>query len=60
MNFKCPALQLLSLLQQIRQHYAGRFSDVRPTMRLFIWHEDQEAMASCLLRLLSEYDSLLG
>ena len=23
-------------------------------------HKDQKAMASCLLRLLSEYDSLLG
>ena len=30
------------------------------TMRLFMWHQDEKAMASCLLRLLSEYDSLSG
>ena len=52
--FECPALQ------HIRQHYAGIYSDARSTMRLFMWHKDQKAMASCLLRLLSEYDSLLG
>ena len=25
-----------------------------------MWHKDQKAVASCLLRLLSEYDSILG
>ena len=52
--FECPALQ------HIRQHYADIYSDAHSTMRLFMWHKDQKAMASCLLRLLSEYDSLLG
>ena len=46
--FECPALQ------HIRQHYAGIYSDAHSTMRLFMWHKDQKAMASCLLRLLSE------
>ena len=52
--FECPALQ------HIRQHYADIYSDAHSTMRLFMWHKDQKAVASCLLRLLSEYDSLLG
>ena len=52
--FECPALQ------HIRQHYADIYSDARSTMRLFMWHKDQKAVASCLLRLLSQCDSLLG
>ena len=51
--FECPALQ------HIRQHYADIYSDAHSTMRLLMWHKDQKAVASCLLRLLSEYDSLL-
>ena len=52
--FECPALQ------HIRQHYADIYSDARSRMRLFMWHKDQKAVASCLLSLLSQYDSLLG
>ena len=52
--FECPALQHIPL------QYTDIFSDAHSTMRLFMWHTDQKAMASCLLRLLSEYDSLLG
>ena len=36
---ECPALQ------HIRQHYANLFSDAHSTMRLFMWHTDQKAMA---------------
>ena len=43
-------------LQHIRQHYADIYSDARSTMRLFMWHKDQKAVASCLLRLLSQYE----
>lgn len=51
--FECPAFE------HIRRQYAHVFQDARSTMRLFVWHEDQKAVASCLLRLLSEYEALL-
>ena len=52
--FECPAFR------HIRRQYAQIYADAHAAMKLFVWHEDQKVVASCLLRLLSELEALLG
>ena len=52
--FECPAFA------HIRRQHAQIYRNSQSTMRLFMWHPDQKGVASCLLRLLSEYDSVSG
>ena len=52
--FECP------VFGHIRRQYSRIYTDAHSTMRLFMWHEDQKGVFSCLLRLLSEHDALLG
>ncbi len=50
--FECPALE------HVRRRHGRIYTDSRSTMRVFMWHRDQKAVASCLLQLLSEYAGL--
>ena len=51
--FECPAFDHIG-----RQH--GRlFADAHSAMLLFMWRQNQMEASSCLLRLLSEHESLL-
>ena len=51
--FECPALEHVQ-----RRHGRDSCRSTRPTMRIFMWHKDQKAVASCLLQLFSEYAGL--
>ena len=45
--------------EHIRRQYAHVFADARSTMKQIVCHQDQKAVASCLLRLVSKYEALL-
>ncbi len=48
---------LPSLEHDLRCH-DQMYADSGSTMRVFMWHRDQNALASCLLQLLPEHDGL--
>ena len=49
---ECPALE------HVRRRHGRIYTGSRSAMRVFMWHKDQKAVASCLLQLLSEYAGL--